>query len=95
MELCAELKISGGMYKTQIDFRFNCRKRWLPIIKYEDECVGCPPEIGCLHSACKYQNVPHYYCDKCGDEDKLYDYDGEQLCKSCLLGNFKVVEGSE
>lgn len=51
--------------------------------------------MGCLGSTCKYQNVPHYYCDKCGDEDKLYNYDGEQLCKDCLLENFDIVKGSE
>lgn len=51
--------------------------------------------MGCLHSACKYKNVPHYYCDICGDETTLYDYDGEQLCENCLLENFQVVKGSE
>ena len=65
-------------------------------IKYEDECVGCPPEMGCLGSACPNRNVPHYYCDgeDCGEEflaNELYDYDGEMLCVDCLLKQFKKV----
>ena len=28
------------------------------MIKYEDECVGCPPERGCLGSVCPNRNVP-------------------------------------
>ena len=35
------------------------------MIKYENECVGCPPEMGCLGDECSNRNVPHYYCDKC------------------------------
>lgn len=63
--------------------------------KVENECVGCPPEMGCLGSYCPYRNVVHYYCDKCGAETKLYHYDGYELCIDCLLEEFEVVEGSE
>lgn len=63
------------------------------MIKLEDECVGCAKELGCLGSACKYKDVPHLYCDDCGDEaDELYDFDGEQLCDKCLLERFPKVE---
>lgn len=56
------------------------------MIQYEDECVGCPPSIGCLGSACSNRNVPHYYCDECKSEvDDLYEYDGGQFCLECLL----------
>ena len=65
------------------------------MIKIENDCVGCPPEIGCFGSSCIYANMPHYYCDECGDEAKLYKYDGLELCESCLLEKFLVVEGSE
>ena len=61
----------------------------------ENECVGCPPEMGCMGSACPYQNVTRYYCDRCGEEDTLYEYYNEELCQECLLKEFKVVEGSE
>lgn len=64
--------------------------------KVEDECVGCT-NIGlyCIGSSCPNRNVPHYYCDRCGNEDKLYCYDGEELCEECLLKEFEVVDGSD
>ena len=63
------------------------------MITYEDECVGCPTEMGCMGSACPYRNVPHLYCDKCEEEvEKLYKYDGEEICEDCLLKEFEVIE---
>ena len=54
------------------------------MIKYENECVGCPPEIGCLGSVCPNRNVPHYYCDRCGEDvDAYFDIDGEMVCDDC------------
>ena len=64
----------------------------------EDECVGCPKEIGCLGEFCPNRNVPHYYCDDCEDEfepNELYMYDGEMLCSECLLNKFEKVSESE
>ena len=61
--------------------------------KIEDECVNCG--LYCLGSNCPNRNVVRYYCDHCGCEDKLYYYDGEELCKECLLKNFEVVDGSD
>lgn len=63
--------------------------------RIENECVGCPPEMGCLGGACPHQNVPHYYCDRCGEETTLHHYDGEELCADCLLEEFEIVEGSK
>ena len=60
------------------------------MIRYENECVGCPPERGCLGSGCPNRNVPYYYCDKCGD-DAEYNFDGEDLCEDCLLEKFNKV----
>ena len=55
------------------------------MIKYENECVGCPPERGCLGSACPNLNVTRYYCDKCGEEvDAYFDIDGEMICDDCI-----------
>lgn len=65
------------------------------MIVYEDECVGCPPEIGCFGNSCPKRNAPHYYCDECGAEDTLRHHDGEHLCADCLLGRFPIVEGSD
>ena len=62
-------------------------------VQYEDECVGCPPEMGCLGHACRYRDVPHYYCDVCGDElddYELYELDGKLLCSACCLDACKA-----
>lgn len=63
--------------------------------KIENECVGCPSEMGCLSSLCPYTNVVHYYCDICGEEDvKLYHFNGQEVCGDCLLEELDIVEGS-
>lgn len=55
------------------------------MIVYENECVGCPPEMGCLGVICPNRRVPHYYCDECGEEtEHLNDYFGEDLCEFCF-----------
>ena len=59
------------------------------------ECVGCPPEMGCLGSACPYRNVTRYYCDECEEETTLYDSDFGELCIDCLLEKFPKIKGSE
>ena len=70
------------------------------MVEYEDECVGCPPEMGCLgKDGCPNMHVSHFYCDECGEEETLYQYNDKQLCKSCLmdyvLDDYSVVEGSD
>ena len=63
------------------------------MIKYENECVGCPTELGCMGNACPNRNVRHLYCDKCGDDvEKLYKYNGQALCAECLLDKFNIIE---
>ena len=63
------------------------------MITYEDECVGCSTELGCMGSACPYWNVPHLYCDKCEQEvDDLYEWDDEQVCIDCIVKSLKKVE---
>ena len=53
--------------------------------KTENECIGCPPELGCVgDTSCPYRNVTRYYCDKCGEEEQLYEYDDRELCISCI-----------
>lgn len=61
------------------------------MVKYENECVGCPKELGCLGNTCPNRNVPHHYCDKCGDETDLYEFDDSELCGSCVLDSLKKV----
>ena len=59
----------------------------------ENECVDCG--LPCLGNSCPNRNVIRFYCDRCGEEAKLYHYNSEELCESCLLKEFDVVEGSE
>lgn len=59
------------------------------MIQYENECVDCG--LPCLGDSCPYRNVPHYYCDDCGDEEELYWHEDEQLCAACILKRHKKV----
>lgn len=53
------------------------------MIKYENDCVDCGlPSLG---DSCKYKNVPHYYCDSCGDEETLYYWEDGEYCEECIL----------
>lgn len=61
------------------------------MVEYENECVSC--DLYCVN--CGLKRVPHYYCDECGAEEKLYDFDGRELCGECVLETLDVVEGSE
>lgn len=64
-------------------------------ITVEDECVGCPPEMGCLGSACPYRNVPHWICDECEaevDEGELWNVNGKEICEDCLKEMYPRVK---
>jgi hypothetical protein len=65
------------------------------MVRYENDCCDCATEsYPCRGKACPLRNVPHYYCDKCGKEEALYEYGDEELCADCLLEKFEKVEGS-
>lgn len=61
------------------------------MIKYENDCVGCPPEMGCLGNSCPNKNVARFYCDECGDNADLREYDNKQLCEHCLISEVKAL----
>ena len=64
----------------------------------ENECVGCPSDLGCMGSACSNREVAHYDCDECTDEfapSELYDYEGEMLCSKCLLDKVTTIADKE
>ena len=66
------------------------------MVEFENECVGCVSSgLPCMGSACPNRHVPHYFCDECGDEAKLYEYEGSQYCERCVLQFLTVVPGSE
>lgn len=66
------------------------------MVKYENECVGCSSQgLPCLGDACRNRNVPHYYCDNCGEEcdpDDLYDDNGSMICEDCLLSQYDKIK---
>ena len=49
----------------------------------EDNCVGCPAELGCLGDVCPYKHMHVDYCDECGDDCAEYRIDGKDLCEEC------------
>lgn len=62
--------------------------------KVEDNCVGCPPEMGCMGSACPNRNQVVWTCDKCGnylEDGDAYCVDGEYLCCDCLREMFSTT----
>lgn len=63
------------------------------MIRRENECVDCG--LPCMGSSCPNRNVIRIYCDKCGEEGKIYHYDGEHLCISCIEESLQEVEADD
>ena len=59
----------------------------------ENECVDCG--FPCIESACRYYAVTRYYCDECGNEDVLYEFEDRELCLDCIKEQLVVVDGSD
>lgn len=57
--------------------------------KEVNNCVGC--EV--CYDYCDYKHIKFYefYCDECGSEEILYDFDGEELCGECILRRLTKV----
>lgn len=63
--------------------------------RIENQCVGCPPNMGCLGSACPNRNVKIRYCDKCGADNTDIYYDTEEnedICWDCLMERYKIYD---
>lgn len=64
------------------------------MIYYQNECVDCG--LPCIRESCPYYRVKHSKCEFCNEEDiRLYHYNGYEICESCLLKEFDVVEGTD
>ena len=50
--------------------------------KYEDYCVQCPSEMGCLGNICPNRNVPIDYCDICKNY-AIYRIGDDDYCEIC------------
>ena len=61
--------------------------------RLENECVDCG--LPCLGNSCPNRNVLRFYCDECGDEAQLYDFDGEELCIGCIEKRLDKVDVDE
>ena len=51
-----------------------------------NNCVDC--DLPCMIFCPLRDNSYEYICDECGeavDADDLYEYDGKEICKDCLL----------
>ena len=63
------------------------------LIVVDNECVGCPEEIGCTREACPHYEVIRLYCDCCGEEElNLWYFDGYQWCQDCIFKCLEKVE---
>ena len=61
----------------------------------ENECLGCTSfGLPCKGSSCSNKHVARFYCDNCGAEETLYNFDDEELCLSCIIEKLEIVEGS-
>lgn len=56
------------------------------MIEYEDNCVGCPKEMGCLGDTCPKRHEKSIYCDHCGCDlqNEYIEYDGGEYCEECF-----------
>jgi hypothetical protein len=63
------------------------------VVKTENECCDCG--LPCIYEGCQHYQVTRYYCDVCGCEDVLYEWDDQQLCIDCIKQRLNMVEGSD
>lgn len=68
----------------------------MAMVRRVNNCVACHREIGCSPCDCAYANQIELICDECGEyADELRYFNGFELCPSCLLDHFDVVEVDE
>ena len=61
-----------------------------------NDCCSCAVDAyPCIGKGCPLRRVEHFYCDVCGSEETLYEYDGKELCAYCLTDFVPKVEGSD
>lgn len=58
--------------------------------KTENECVQCG--LPCMGNSCPHRNVTRLYCDKCGNEAKLYYFEGGEWCIDCIEKALEEVQ---
>lgn len=58
--------------------------------RIENNCVGCPTDLGCIGDSCSNRNVTVFFCDDCHTEveaNELYLFETtgkeRELCEEC------------
>lgn len=55
------------------------------MIGYGNECRDCATEgYPCRGMSCDYRKSEKHICDDCGDDGKLYYFDGGEYCIECI-----------
>ena len=65
------------------------------LIYDKTNCVGCPPEMGCMGRACPQCWETHLYCDVCKAEvDELWRNieTEEDLCEDCRDNKYAHID---
>lgn len=60
------------------------------MVREESDCVGCA--LPCIGDECAYRRIRVTYCDRCGEEDDLYEFEGRQLCIGCVRRSLTKVD---
>ena len=59
------------------------------MITYENNCVDCPTEMGCLGCSCPYKDSQNIICDNCRCDNANYRIDGYDFCEECAKKYFQ------
>ena len=60
----------------------------------ENRCCDCASSLyPCQGDICDLKHYEAYYCDECGEEEILYNYDCEELCLSCIEKRLEKANG--
>ena len=57
--------------------------------KKVNNCYDC--DKPCMLFCPQRDDSWDYYCDECGDETQLYEWDGQELCLECIKGRLDRV----
>lgn len=81
------LRLSGAWSLSTIGKERHESSEVETMVREINDCCDCAvPGYPCMGDSCPRRHTIAYECDRCDCEcDILYDYDGNQLCKDCLL----------
>ena len=63
------------------------------MIIYENDCCGCATgAYPCLGDSYSLRHAAHYYCDECGWETSIYEFDEQELCIRCIEQRLRKIK---